>query len=455
MTVCPAKVTLRQEMRTFLGLAIPLAFAQVAQASTGLVDTVMMGWLGATTLASGGLASMTFFALLATAMGGVAGVSPLVAEALGAGRPKAVGILIRQGLWLTLLIALPTSLILSRSELVLPHLGQAPTTVALAKQYLDVLAWGFAPGLGFAVLRGAMASLADTGPVMAIVLGATLFNILGNYVLGFGHWGFPRLELTGLALASLIAQWGMFLSLAIYMAGRPAFQPYRIFRGLHRLDLPRLGDLVNLGIPIGLSSALEIGLFLVVSYLMGILGVAVLAAHQIVFQSLFVIFMVPLGMSFAATARVGFWLGQGDLSAARQAGRVAMGLGMGFMTATAILLLAFPRALVGFFLDLSRPESQEVLRLALPILVVAALSQVLDGVQKTASGALLGLKDTRVPVLLSFVAFWGIGLASGVALGFPLQWGGTGLWLGQSLGVAVSAGLFVWRFHHLTGPRYP
>ncbi|PPS45122.1 MATE family efflux transporter [Chroococcidiopsis sp. TS-821] len=442
--------SLRTELREFLRLAIPLASAQVAQSATGFVDTVIMGRLGQETLAAGGLAAITFTALLNTASGVVIGVSPLVAEAYGAGNKARVQQVARQGLWLSLILAIPVMIFLSNIDTLMRQFGQQATTVALAKTYIDIMLWGLFPALAFATLRSVVSGLSHARPVMLIVIGGTLFNIAGNYVLGFGKLGFPALGLQGLAWASIVSLWGMFLSLVAYTLRHPKIKTYRLFENLHQLKLRIFWELVLIGVPIGVSAALETGLFTVVTYLMGALGTEVLAAHQIILQTIIVIFMVPLGMSFATTIRVGQWSGQQNYTAARLAGYVGITSGVVFMTFMAIALLTFPQQVIGLYIDVRAPENASLLTIVMPMLAIAAVAQIIDGMQKTASGALYGLKDTRVPMLISFCTFWGVGLTTGYLLGFHFGLGGTGLWLGQSIGVAIAAGVFVWRFHQLS-----
>lgn len=444
------KSNIRTEIREFLQLAVPLASAQVAQSATGFADTVMMGALGQETLAAGGLASLTFVMLMNTGGGVVMGVSPIVAEAYGAGRKTRIEQVTSQGLWLSLLLAIPMMFLIGHLDSFMSQLGQAQTTVVLANTYLDIILWGLIPALGFAMLRGVVSGLSQARPVMIIVIVGTLFNIVGNYVLGFGKFGFPRMELAGLALASVLSLWGMFLALVVYTFKHQQLKTYRFFQDLHRLKPGILRELVWIGVPIGVSVALESGLFTVVTYLMGVLGVDVLAAHQIVLQTIIVIFMVPLGMSFATTARVAQWLGQQNLEAARRSGYVSIAVAAVFMALTAIALLTHPQQVIGLYLDIRNPENANVVKLAMPMLTISALAQLLDGVQKTAMGALYGLQDTRVPMLLSLPTFWGVGLTTGYFLGFHLGLGGVGLWIGQSIGVAIAAGVFVWRFYKLT-----
>jgi multidrug resistance protein, MATE family len=441
------------EIKKFLQLAIPLASAQVAQSLTGFFDTMMMGRLGAETLAAGGLASLSFFALLNTASGVVMGASPLIAEAYGAGQKTRIEKLARQGLWLVVLLTIPMMLAIAHLDTLMLHLGQAKATVTLANTYLDIMLWGFSPALGFAMLRGVISGLSQARPVMLIVVTGTIFNVIGNYILGFGKFGFPRLEMAGLAISSVLSLWGMFIALVIYILKHRFLKTYRIFEQLNRLKPAIIWQLIKIGLPIGIFSALEVGLFTVVTYLMGILGTDVLAAHQIVLQTIMVIFMIPLGMSFAATARVGQWLGQKKLEGIKRSGYLSIAMGLVLTSFIAIAMLLFPRSIVGIYLDLNDPVNERVLALALPMLTVATLSQILDAVQKITYGVLQGLQDTRVPMLLSIPAFWGVGLAGGYILGFLFGYGGTGLWLGQSLGVAIAAFLFLIRFHQQIGNR--
>ncbi len=444
---------LRTEIQESLRLTIPLASAQVAQAATGFVDTVMMGWLGQSTLAAGGLAATTFTTLLVITNGLILGLSPLLAEAYGAGQRSRIQRLTHQGFWLVLLVSLPLTLLLGHSAELLRRLGQPESLVIEAKRYLDVLCWGLFPALMFALLKTVVAALAQPRIIMVIVVAGTVLNAIGNYLIGLGNAGFPKLGLTGIAWSSTLSQWLMLGSLLAYLLIHPQFKGYRWLQRWHPISLSLQRELWMLGVPIAISFGLEIGLFTITTYLMGALGTNMLAAHQIVFQTIAIVFMVPLGMSFATTIRVGQWNGQGKSHQIRRTSYVSMALGGLYMLIVAIGLLLFPRFIIGIFLDVNQPENSTVIALATSMLVIAAISQILDGVQTNASGALRGLKDAKVPMVLSFLAFWGVGLTSGYVLGFIVGLQGIGLWLGQLLGVATAAWLFVARFQHLMRSR--
>lgn len=439
---------IRRESKKYLQLAIPLVSAQVVQSLTGFFDTIMMGRLGAETLAGGGLAALVFIAILNVAIGIVSGISPIIAQAYGAGNKTKIEKYTRQGFWLVLLLSIPAMLIIAKFDSIMLQLGQTETTVTLANTYLDIILWALFPALGFAMLRSVVSALSQARPIMFIVISGTLFNIVGNYVLGFGKFGFPRLELAGLAISSTVTFWGMFTALILYILNHPQLRIYRIFEQLHRLKPGIILELSKIGVPIGIFIGFELGLFTVITFLMGTLGTQVLAAHQIVFQTIAVTYMIPLGMSYASTVRVGQWLGKQSLQGIKLSTYLSIGMGFIVTSILAIFILLFPQLIVGLYLDINDSANTEIINLALPMLTIASLSQILDGVQKITYGALQGLQDTQFPLFLSVPVLWGIGLTSGYILGFIFDWGGTGLWLGQSVGIAIVAILFLIRFRH-------
>lgn len=444
---------IQREIREFLKLAIPLASAQVAQAATGFVDTVMMGWLGQESLAAGGLAAMIFMALMMTGIGIISGVSPLVAEAHGAKQNRRVGQVTRQGLWIALLLSIPGMQIIANLDTLMHQFGHSATTVRLADTYLSVMAWGLFPAIGFAVLRGCIVSLSEARPIMVIVIAATGFNAIGNYGLAFGKLGFPEMGIAGLAVASIGAHWIMFLSLLGYMLWHKPLREYSLFQTLHRLEPKIVQQLLWVGVPIGIAAVLEYGLYTTVTFMMGALGTPVLAAHQVVLQTVMVIFMVPLAMSYAATVRIGQWFGQRNWLQVRQAAYVSIGLAVMFMLVTAIALFTHPEQIIGLYLNLDDPGNDNVLRVAVSIMSIAAFGQILDGVQRTANGILQGLQDTRVPMLLGTVSYWGIGLTTSYFLGFHTNLGGMGVWIGSYTGLATAAIAFVLRFWRITSKQ--
>jgi MATE family multidrug resistance protein len=434
------------EINSCLTLAIPLAGAQLAQSAVAFVDTVMMGWLGSQTIAAGGLGASTFNVLLITGIAIVSAVSPLTAEAYGAGQVKYVGRVVRQGLWVALLLALPVTLFLWNAGLLLRLTGQQPETVVLTETYLQAIAWGYFPALSFAVLRSYISSLSQTRPIIVVIVSGTLLNILANYVLMFGKFGLPALGLSGIGWASTLSLWSTFIALTVHILLQPQLRVYQAFARLYQFERRIFGELLRIGLPIGVLAISEAGLFTVTTFLMGRLGTTALAAHQIALQTAAMAFMIPLGVSFATTVRVGQQIGQGDRAGARLAGYVGIGLGAVCMAAMGVLMWTVPERIVSLYLDVDDRANAAVVDLAKSLLGVAAVFQIVDGVQVTANGALRGLKDTYIPMMIGIFAYWGLGLISGYVLSSQLEWGGIGLWWGLAIGLAVAATVLTWRF---------
>ena len=438
------------EAQAFLKLAVPLATAQVAQFAVSFVDTIMMGHLGTASLAAGGLASTTFQMALTVITGFVMSVGVLAAEAYGADKKHRLTGLARQGLWLSLLLAIPFVLLLTQMTTVLTFLQQPETVVTLAQRYYSGIAFGVLPALGFAMLRGYLSAFSLANVVTGVVAIGTAFNIACNYVLGFGKFGFPRLELLGLGIGSSLSLWLMLLLFSVYVFRHPEVSQYQFWREWQYPNSKILRRLATVGAPISLTLILELGMFTTLAFMAGSLGTDVLAAHQISFQVIALIFMVPIGMSQAVTTRVGLWFGRGDIAGARRAGLVATSAVAVFLGGSAIALFTFRPLLIGLFISAQDARSTEVIAIAMTLLLIASIAQVLDGVQRVAMSALYGLQDTRVPVILSAIAFWAVGITTGYVLCFLVGWGVVGLWIGQYTGSAVAGIIFVGRFFSLT-----
>lgn len=433
---------LRTEAREFFKLAVPLTSAQLAQSATGFADTIMMGRMGADVLAAGGLASLIYFSVMLSANGVVMAVSPLVAEAYGAGQRQLIARLTHQGMWLALLVAAPAMVVMAGLEPWLLYSGQTPDVTALAGTYLHTILWSLLPAAGFTVLRSTVAALSQARPIMVTIVVGTGCNILGNYLLGFGKLGLPALGLRGLALATVFTWWGMFLALALYVLRQPRLGRYGLLQRLERPHCKTLGRLAWVGLPIGAFSGLETGFFMVIMLWMGRLGTDALAAHQVVLQTVVVVFMIPLGISLATTVRVGQWLGRRNWAGLRRATGVSLAATTLAMAVCSALYLLFPRQIIALYLDVNDPANGDIVALAMPLLAIAAATQILDGLQKVIYGALQGLQDTRIPTLLNVAGFWGVGLSVSYSLGFILELGSRGLWIGQSVAIVVVTLLF-------------
>jgi MATE family multidrug resistance protein len=329
-------------------------------------------------------------------------------------------------------------------------MGQEEATVLLAEEYLRAIVWGVVPIFWFGVLRFFVEGLSRPRVVMIIAGAAMLLNIAANYVLMYGKLGFPALGLAGCGWASTLVFWSMFLSLAFFIGNGRELGAYGVFSHLGKPDWDSFSEIFRIGWPIGIMHGLEIGLFSTTAILMGLLGTTALAAHQIALQCASYAFMIPLGLSLAVSVRVGQAVGRNDFVGARRAGFVGMGLGAGVMMVSAICFWTFPRLIISLFLDIEKTANIEVVAQAVVLLSVAAVFQVCDGIQVTAAGALRGLKDTRILMMVGVVAYWIVGLSSGYTLGFQLRWEGVGLWWGLVLGLTTAAIMLLWRFTRQT-----
>lgn len=438
----------RAEARATIALAYPLVLTNIAQALIHATDVVMLGRVGARALAAGALGVNLFNACLIFGVGLMTASAPMIASELGrrSHSVRDVRRTVRQSLWAASAIAIPFWLLLWHAEEILRLFGQDPGLSAEAARFTRAMMWGLLPYFGYVVLRSFVAALERPGWALAIGAGAVVMNAMVNYVLIFGGLGIPPLGLLGAGIGSAFTNVMMFIGMAVVVARHRLFRRYHLFGNFWRADWPRFAQVLRLGVPIAVTLALEVTIFNAAVFLMGLIGTAELAAHAIAIQIASLAFMVPLGISQAATVRVGLAYGQGDRAAIGRAGWTSFTLGIGFMLFTATLLLFWPRTLVGLFIDLNDPANAHVAALAVSFLAVAALFQIVDGAQSVGAGMLRGLHDTTLPMVYAAVGYWVIGLGVGVLLGFHAGWGGVGIWVGLASGLAVVSVLMVTRW---------
>lgn len=441
-----ASLTWAAEVRASFRLAWPLIVAQLAQTLLFTTDVVLMGWLGPTYLAAGTLAGAFLMPFLLSGVGIVGAVAPLVAQARGGRRLKDVRRIVRQGLWASLLIATLLQPIVLNIGLVYHWLGQDPEVTALAADYVHFGSWMLYPALAAMAVRSLLAAYDDTRSILVITVVGVILNALAAYTLIFGHFGFPRLELKGAAIATGLVHLFMFLAMLGYALRHRRFKRFNILARFWRPDWTHFRAIFRIGLPIGLTVAAETGMFSVAALLMGRLGTNEVAAHAVALQLASLAFMVPLGLGLAATVRVGLAYGRGDHEGVRKAGWTSLAMSMGVMAMTCTIFLVLPQTLVGIFLDSSRPENGTALALAASYLAIAGIFQLADGAQVVAAHALRGLSDTKIPMVVAMIGYWAVGIPTAYALGFWLDWRGTGIWFGLAAGLAFVAVVLVIRF---------
>ena len=443
-----AKSTWSTEMRAMLVLAWPMVLTNLAQNAMTATDVLMLGWLGPDALAAGAIGTNLYFMPFIFGLGLVLAVSPVLAQEIGAFKyeVRRVRQTVRHGLWITVLISIPIWIFLWNAKSILIATGQDPEIAAKAEIYMHTLQWATLPFFGYVVLRSFVSALERPMWALVITVLAVGFNALANYTLIFGHFGFPAFGIRGSGMATSISSWLMFFGLVAVIALDHKFKRYRLFGRWWRLDRKQFAHLFKLGFNIGMLLSFEVNLFAVSALIMGTISREAVAAHIIAIQITSLTFMVPLGISQAATVRVGLAYGANDKAAILKSGWTSYALGVGFMALMSLMFLAIPEKLIGGFLTTDDPQTMAVRSLAITFMMYAALFQIVDGAQSVAGGMLRGLQDTKLPLIIGGIGYWVVGMPIGWMLAFHFGLGGVGIWIGLAVGLAFVAVALIWRW---------
>jgi MATE family multidrug resistance protein len=371
----------------------------------------------------------------------------MVGTAQAAGDERHVRRVTRMGGWASVGFGLLSLPLFMAAEPILLSLGQEPVVSRIAAAYLEIAGLAILPALLVMVLKSYLAALERTQVVLWVTVAAVVLNAGVNALLIFGAWGFPELGVRGAAVASLVVNIASFAALAVYATR--ATPEHALFTRVWRPDWEALRQVFRLGWPIGLTNLAEVGLFAASTAMMGWLGTLPLAAHGIALQATSVIFMIHLGLSNAATVRASQSFGRGDGPNLRRGAGVALTLSILAALLTVVAFLAVPEWLIGVFMRPDEPDRAAVIAIGTGLLAAAALFQLVDAGQVMALGLLRGVQDTRVPMVLAAVSYWGIGVPMSYLLGFTLGWGGVGVWLGLALGLACAAVVMLARFRRV------
>ncbi|MEM9343997.1 MAG: MATE family efflux transporter [Pseudomonadota bacterium] len=430
--------------RALLTLGLPLVGSHLAQFAITMTDTLMIGWYSVTDLAALTIAGSIYFTLFLVGAGFAFAVMPVVATAVEQRDSRQVRRVTRMGMWLSILYGIVIIPFLVFSEGIFLAFAQEPEVAERAGLYLKIAGIGLIPNLLIMVLKSYFSALEKTQAVLFVTLAMAALNAAVNYLLIFGHFGAPELGIAGAAIASILIQMAGLAWLVAY--AQRATPEFDLFRNPHRPDWDAFHQVFSLGWPIGLTSLAEVGLFTASSIMMGWIGVLELAAHGIALQIASATFMVHIGLSQAVTVRAGQALGRSDVGALRLGAGVGLSLSMAFVVLTVAAFLLVPGFLIELFLAPDEPDLEEIVRIGVLFLALAALFQVVDAAQVMALGMLRGVQDTRVPMIMAALSYWGLGIPSSYVLAFVLGWGGVGLWLGLVIGLALAAVLLSHRF---------
>lgn len=438
---------IRQEARKLMTIGSPIIATQLISMGLNFTDTVMAGNLSALDLAAVAIGNAIYMPVAIFCMATLIAINPVVSQFLGARKFEEIGKSARQLFWLILMLSIPAFFLLRNLDLVMHWINVTPEIIPIADGYLKAVSWGILPLLIYAGVRYFSEGLSVTKPAMYVASGALIINIGANYVLMYGKLGFPPLGAIGTGYATAIVSLFAAVAFVIFTVSFKPFKRFNIFARTKGPEWEYIGELIKVGVPNGVSSTMEVLLFASVSLLMGTLSVKVAAAHQIAINVASAMFMIPFGLSMAISQRVGFSIGQGSLDKARFRGFIGIAMCAGVMTLTALLLFLFPELIIGIY-----THDPEVTMVAVSLLFMAAVFQISDGLQVGGFGALRGLKDTRVPMIVNFISYWVIGFPTGYYLGIQLEYGPEGLWIGLICGLTVAAVLHNYRFNKLTTP---
>ena len=437
----------REELRATLALAWPLILANVTQQAIQATDVLLMGRLGATQLAAATLALNMTFTFNLFLFGIVTASSPMMATALGQrfNAVRDVRRTFRAGLWILLFALPPYWLILWHVGALMRAFGEAPELAEQGQTFLRAYMWCTAPWLLFQLLRNFVSALERPRIVLWLSIGGIGLNFVLSWSLIFGHLGLPALGLVGGGLGSTLTWLIMCGALMLVISRDRLFRRFHLFGNWWRFDRQRTMAMVRLGWPIGVTMALEMGVFALAAYFMGWIGAPAVAAHAVALQLAALTFMVPLGLGQAATVRVGLAVGRENRAGITRAGWTAWVMGVAFMAAMALVMWSIPHRLVTLFLT-DIPANAVVIALAVSFLKVAAAFQLVDGAQVIGAGMLRGLHDTRWPLLFALFGYWVVGLGIGSWLAFAADWKGIGIWVGLASGLAAVAALMLVRW---------
>lgn len=460
-------VRYRKHLQRNLKLAVPVMITQAGQVMVNLVDNIMVGGLGGrfdyivddnlgkTALGAVSLGNAVFITTLVVAFGFSFAISPLIAAADSKKDTSTVSKIFTHGLGLNLILAVLLLIVLEFISPLLYYMGQPQDVINMALPYLSIMAWSLIPIMIFQTFRQFSEGLSLTIPVTIATLIGNVINVLFNYAMIYGNWGFPRMEVAGAGWGTFIARVSMLIIMILVLYNFKKSKMYLKEIRFKVMDHSISKQLLKLGIPTAFSSFFEVSAFSGAAFICGYAltqdaeglqsAKTNLAAHQIAISLASVSFMMCMGLGVAATVRVANQLGLKNYKIMREAGFSSILMAVIFMGICGIAIIALRYKLPFLYLD-----DPEVIQLAATLLIVAALFQLSDGIQLVALGALRGMQNVLIPSIITFVAYWMIALPLGALLAIYFELQALGMWIGLLFGLTVSAIMLLLRFHKQT-----
>jgi len=424
-------------------LAYPVVIGQLGHMMLGVVDTVMVGRVGAVPLAASSLVNGLILLVLVLGIGISVALTPLISIAKGAGNNKECGVILRQGLLVNVIFSVLLMLVVYFLADLINYMNQPPEVARYAKSYLEILSISIIPFMIFQTYKQFAEGLSFTKPPMVILLFSNIINAFGNWVFIYGNLGFPKMELDGAGYSTLLTRIFIAITIFLYIHNSKSFKKYNPSLRFKNINGKMIKQIIQLGIPSGFQMFFEVGGFAFAAVMIGWIGTNELAAHQIAMNLASITYMVGLGVGMAATIRVGYYYGKRDLAGIKNAAYTAFFIIAVIQTGFAILFVLLRNFLPTLYID-----NKNVIEIASSLIVIAGIFQIVDGLQVVGVSILRGLTDITITMIIAFVAFWVFGLPVAYLLGFTFGLGVQGVWISFVVGLSLAAFLFFLRFQN-------
>ena len=433
---------LRDHIRDNLHLSFPIMISQLGHITVGVVDSLMIGNISVTQLAAVSLSSSIFGFILLFCIGLSYGITPLISSKKS--DESYISNIFYNGMYLNLFFTIVLVLITVYLKFFLKYFIQDQEVLSFTYRYLDIICISLIPLMLFQTFKQFIEGLGYTKPPMYISIFSNIINIVLNAILIFGLFGFPKLEIIGAAYATLISRVLMFLFILVYCLNSKKFNS--IILALNTsINYHSLRSIFGIGFTSGLQYIFEVGAFSVATIIIGSMGAIQLASHQIALNLASISYMVASGIGSASMISLGHYYGIGDKTEIRKSGYSNFILVFILMCFSAVIFIYFRDVLPTFYVD-----DFEVISLASSLLIIAGLFQLSDGLQAVGLGVLRGIRDTKIPTILTFISYWIISIPLSYFLGVTSGYGVFGVWIGLSVGLTIAAVFHVIRFHYLT-----
>ena len=431
----------KEHIAETIKLAYPVVIGQLGHMMLGVVDSLMVGRLGAVQLAASSLVNGLILLIMVLGIGMSVAITPLIAIAKGSDKHDECGVILRQGLLVNLIFSFLLFILIYFLSDIIYYLNQPPEVAEYASSYLKILNLSIIPFMLFQTYKQFSEGLSFTKPPMVILLISNIVNAFGNWLLIYGNWGFPKLELDGAGYSTLLTRIFIAVAIFVYIRYSKSFKEYDPTLRFKGINWNVIKQIVNLGIPGGFQMFFEVGGFAFAAVMIGWIGADELAAHQIAMNLASITFMVGLGVGIAATIRVGHFYGKKDLQNIKRAGFTALALIASIQTFFGLFFLIFRNFLPTLYIN-----DVDVIEIASSLIIIAAIFQIVDGLQVVGVGILRGLTDLKATMIIAFISFWMLGLPVAYIFGFILGFGVQGVWMSFVAGLSLAAFLFISRF---------